>query len=140
MIFGKATTDGGQVSTFDEPIKGDTGTKPSLAEVTYSIPADAIKVFEPTNKDPVDQLTTLVTQYEDMKKQGAPAANYAGAFDPKSDQFFVQTGNANVTQTEDLRSLFSTSPEILEEGPSISAIVLWLGVGFLAYKLYRKGK
>lgn len=138
MIFGKATTDGSTVTTFDEPVKG--GTKPSLEEVTYTSAPDAIKVFEPVLKDPIDQVTALVQEYEDKKNQGASSSDYVGAFDPKSDQYHVQTGNANVTQLEDLRAMFSGGPEISSEGgPSLPAILLWFGVGFLAFKLFKRG-
>jgi len=114
--------------------------KPKLDEVTYQVAPDAIKAFEPANKDPIDQINTLVSQYEDMQKQGAAPADYVGAFDQNSDQFHVQTGNANVTQMDSLRNMFSTPPEIRDDGPQVLPILVWLGIGFLAYKLFMRGK
>lgn len=114
--------------------------KPKLDEVTYQVAPDAIKVFEPSNKDPVDQINTLVSQYEDMQKQGAAPENYVGAFDSSTDQFHVQTGNANVIELDSLRNMFSTAPELRDDGPQLIPVLVWLGIGFLAYKLFMRGK
>jgi len=102
-------------------------------------PAGAIKVFEPAMKDPADQLQYTLDQIEALK-QGPSAEGYAGAFDPKSDQWFVQTGNANVTQVESLSGIFSTPPEIRDEGPCVFCILFWCSLAYAGYYFYVKGK
>lgn len=45
---------------------------------------------------------------------GAPPSNYVDAFDPTNPRISVDTGNATMTQIEDLRSLISTPPQIIK--------------------------
>lgn len=102
-------------------------------------PAGAIKLYEPPMKDAADQLQYTLDQIEALKN-GPTADGYAGAFDPKSDQWFVQTGNANVTQVESLSSIFSTAPEIRDDGPCLPCILFWLSLAYAGYYFYVKGR
>lgn len=100
--------------------------------------AGAITVYEPPMKNPVDQLNSVLEAIDDAKRAPAHAQNYVSAFDPKSDDYHVQTDNANVTQTESLRSLFSTGPEIRESDLPLSPLVV--GIGLVIVFLILKGK
>ncbi len=102
------------------------------------IPKDAIKVFEPTLKDPMDQLNHTLERIDELNKPAAPSENYVGAFSPESDQWQVDTGNSSVTQTESLRNLFSTGPELAEENGDVTSLLLWAGIIVLGIYLYNR--
>lgn len=116
---------------------GDANVK--VIDLLPAAPEGAIKVFEPAMKDPADQLQYTLDQIEALKA-GQAAENYAGAFDPKSDQWFVQTGNANVTQVESLSSIFSTAPEIRDDGPCWPCVFFWISLAYAGYYFYVKGR
>jgi hypothetical protein len=61
-----------------------------------------------------------------------PAENYARAFDPNGDLYSVNTGNANVTQVENLSGIFSAPPaaEKQDNGGGVLA-----GLGLLWFLL-----
>lgn len=109
--------------------------KPAITSQPSTM-GETITVYEPVNKDPIDQLNNVLSAIDDVKKQGAPAQNYVNAFDPKSDDYHVQTGNASVTQVESIRSMFSTGPEIRESDLPLSPVVIGIGlvIGFLLLK------
>lgn len=97
----------------------------------------ALKVFEPALKNPVDQLNATLARIDEIKNQQHPAENYANAFSPDKDAFFIQTGNANVTQAENLNAMFSTPPE----GERQSEYGIFIVIGFVALGIYLlKGK
>jgi len=111
-------------------------TSPKNIELTSSDP-NAIKIFQPVMKDPTDQLVYTLEQIEAAKSLGPSADNYVGAFSHDTDQFFVDTGNANVKQIESLSSVFSTAPEAPSEGMG-DVLILVLALGIVYY--YLKGK
>lgn len=116
-------------------------TSPKQIELTNREPG-GIKILQPGMKDPNDQLISLLDQIEALKAPAAQGNNYVGAFSPETDQNFVEmeTGNALVKASESLANMFSTAPEIREEGPDIMQIILWAGIGYLVFKIYKRGK
>lgn len=111
-------------------------TSPKQIELLPGAPAGAIKIYEPPLKDANDQLVHTLERIEALKNPGASAENYVGAFSPETDQFYVETGNANVTQLENLAALFSTAPEQSEDDgySGVLILVLALGIGYFLLK------
>lgn len=59
-----------------------------------------------------------------------PATNYAQAFDPNHDMVSVNTGNASVTQLENLSAIASTVPEMPTDFSPV-----FLGIGALIFTI-----
>lgn len=121
-----------EVSTqVSNPTAADTS--PKNIELSTGGGGGGLKIYEPPMKDPTDQLVHTLERIEELKNPGA--SNYVGAFSPETDVVHVQTGNAQVTQLENLAGIFSTAPELPEEGGgNILILVLVLGIGYFLLK------
>lgn len=97
---------------------------------------DGIRVFEPALKNADDQLQSLITRIEEIKNPSASPENYVGAFSHDTDQVFVQTGNANVTQVENLSAMLSPAPEVKSD----NTLFYLIGFGLVAFLIFKGRK
>lgn len=123
------------------PTAADTTNPDKAAWIANDAPTTpGLKIFEPAMKNPVDQLQYTLEQIEALKNPTNSAVNYANAFSPESDQYFVetQTGNALVKASENLAAIFSPPPDGGESEICVPCLLGWIVIGYLAYKFYKR--
>lgn len=88
--------------------------------------------------DQTNYVSTQIHSIDDVNSSVPPAPeNLAKAFDPSSEMYSVNTGNANVRQLEDLKSVFSDSPQILPAPPDDFKYLVGAILVFLIFKTYK---